>query len=425
MQLNEKFRYGQNGSGSTLRRWIVYDAPIDPSIKAPNIFQHRFTGLTSADFAKAAATELPSMAPKEFALAAKAAGKLADLGTSAMKTAVGHSLHHFLDQKGLDVAKEIADKVTTVEAARAAALKASEKKAPIKGTSSTTEAQKGAALAVVPKLSQVTKRLIATQLAEIMYAQVENEKTDAGALQRFQQESEYLRKAQATQRKATGFFAKIKELVTKKPQYTDLEKFNQEILAYAAEDNVYGDADEAVQGDSLEKSENVGLTQDDVKVFFKKVAIEDLATITVKEPKADLAPKDERRKSVLDNNTQPQKAFSKPNSEKSGDGSTNTPKKNFISPLLTLNMNGREPSSPLLKMNQRTPVNPPGKRKKQDDQADQPDHIFNVERGDTIRDDNYNAGNFSYKDPAKKSLHLPNIHGDRDGLSSKGTGGHS
>jgi hypothetical protein len=105
MKLNQCFHYGQNGEITSLKRFVVYH-PIDP----PAIFQHRFTGLRVQDFINHAGTTvsalpLPSMVPTDITSSIKSVTDAASKGLDSVKAVVGHYLHRYLDQSGVEEAK--------------------------------------------------------------------------------------------------------------------------------------------------------------------------------------------------------------------------------------------------------------------------------------------------------------------------------
>lgn len=131
--------------------------------------QHRFTGLASAEIAKAGSEDLPPYAPEAFKAAAEAGGKLTSIGVDIMKSAVGHYLHPFLDGYGRSLASYVQKQLQVEEI----------------------------------KIQAITARIIALQLMEALLAHRENDRADDGAQKRLEMELEYVRRATGIIREKT------------------------------------------------------------------------------------------------------------------------------------------------------------------------------------------------------------------------------
>ncbi|KAK0629292.1 hypothetical protein B0T17DRAFT_505870 [Bombardia bombarda] len=181
VQLNECFQYGQSGSGGKINRWLVYHPSVAKGISSPRIFQHRFTGLPTADLAKNIAKELPEFAPDQFSAAAEAGVNLAIISTDVLKSAVGHYLHPFLDYHERGVALYLQK---LIHLKHTAPLK--DKKAGA-GTSL-------AAHAVIQEPEAEAAKIMAMQVIETLVAARDNKQADAGIDVRMKTELEYIKK---------------------------------------------------------------------------------------------------------------------------------------------------------------------------------------------------------------------------------------
>jgi len=76
-----------------------------------NFLQHRFTGLISAELAKAASEQLQELAPEGYHVAAVAGSKLAGYAVEVVKGISGHPLHQYLGVAGVKRAEERQNKV--------------------------------------------------------------------------------------------------------------------------------------------------------------------------------------------------------------------------------------------------------------------------------------------------------------------------
>ncbi|KAF2497634.1 hypothetical protein BU16DRAFT_559369 [Lophium mytilinum] len=254
LRLNECFHYGQNGSGKLLRRWIVYHPPISPKLKAPKIFQHRFTGLSTVEFAMAASEDLPEWAGyfgDQYETGAELGGKLAMLGVNALKSVMGHFLHEFMDTAGVQDARSRYETRVANQTITALANKDLEKK-DLKNKAVLAAAQKTkAALEELNRLNLTDedKFLLALQLVESLKVQKQNVDSDADEKARMKKEELYLKTLRADRKEAQGWFSKFFGL-KKKKESSETEKpdGNLEGLAKnALLRETLGDGDTAVR----------------------------------------------------------------------------------------------------------------------------------------------------------------------------------
>lgn len=144
-----------------------------------NVLQHRFTGLISADFLKAATEELQELAPEGHHAAAVAGSKLVGYAGEVIKGVAGHPLHRYLGVAGLEQANTRQAKIDWTA---------------VKDSS---------------KLSDESRRIIVLQIIEGLKDKEENAQSDKEQLKREQE-------ARANLQKIIGQIEKTSDTIKKK-----------------------------------------------------------------------------------------------------------------------------------------------------------------------------------------------------------------